>query len=224
MRAPRRRRARSTTARRTSSRWSARRPVAPAWTSCSTWWAATTSAATWRSLAVEGRLVQIAFLRGPAGRGEPRAADAEAADVHRIDAAPAHARRRRAPSRGRCTSTSGRASSAASSGRSSTPRSRSRARRRPTRCSKPGSTSARSCWSWRERARPRRASAPARQRRAATKTASLGDSEGWPCSRPAPSSQAIRQCRRALVTAAATPAPSARNGSARPTSDSIARV
>jgi NADPH:quinone reductase len=36
--------------------------------------------------------------------------------------------------------------------------------------------------------------------------------------------RSLRQCRRTALTAAATPAPSARNGSARPRSDSIARV
>ena len=48
---------------RISSRWSRRRPAAAASTSSSTWSAATMSSATCMRCAVEGRLVQIAFLQ-----------------------------------------------------------------------------------------------------------------------------------------------------------------
>ena len=54
-------------------------------------------------LAVEGRLVQIAFLRGAAGGGEPRAPDAEAPDVYRARRCGRARPSRRAPSRGRST-------------------------------------------------------------------------------------------------------------------------
>ena len=66
-----------------------RRPAARAPTSSSTWSAAITSRATIAAAAVDGRIVQIAFLQRPKVELDLRAADDEAARPYRLDAAPA---------------------------------------------------------------------------------------------------------------------------------------
>ena len=106
-----------------------RPPTAAASTSCSTWSAATTPPGTSRCWRVDGRLVQIAFLKSSTGRTRHRAADAEAPVADRLDAASADAggegRDRRVSSRRRC----GRCWRAAPWRRSSTRCSRSPTRR-----------------------------------------------------------------------------------------------
>ena len=84
--------ARSTTATRISSRSSRPRPAAAGSTSSWTWSAAPMSSATCRRSRVEGRLVQIAWLQGAKIAGQLHAADAQAADLDRLDPAAAPGR------------------------------------------------------------------------------------------------------------------------------------
>ena len=96
------------------------------------------------ALAMDGRLVQIAFLRGAQAEINLNPLMRKRHHVHGIDAAATHAWRRRAPSRGRSRSTCGRWSSRARCARSFTRPSRCAMRRWRMPRSRRASTSGRS--------------------------------------------------------------------------------